>query len=136
MRDFPALLVVDMCRAFTDPSSPLGFECDDLIQANIDLVNKFRLNNFPVIFTTTVYHNESEASVFRSKIPALNILEPGSDAVSFNADLSPLKNEVLIEKNLLVHFSKLTLFISLKKRILIRLLFAVLQQVVALEQLL
>ena len=115
MGDFPALLVVDMCRAFTDPSSPLGFECDDLIQANIDLVNKFRLNNFPVIFTTTVYHNESEASVFRSKIPALNILEPGSDAVSFNDDLSPLKNEVLIEKKFASAFFQTNLIHFLEK---------------------
>ena len=115
MGDFPALLVVDMCRAFTDPSSPLGFECDALIQANIDLVNKFRLNNFPVIFTTTVYHNESEASVFRSKIPALNILEPGSDAVSFNDDLSPLKNEVLIEKKFASAFFQTNLIHFLEK---------------------
>ena len=115
MGDFPALLVVDMCRAFTDPSSPLGFECDALIQANIDLVNKFRLNNFPVIFTTTVYHNESEASVFRSKIPALNILEPGSDAVSFNDDLSPLKNEVLIEKKFASAFFQTSLIKTLHK---------------------
>jgi nicotinamidase-related amidase len=113
--DFPALLVVDMCRAFTDPLSPLGFKCDDLIQANINLVNKFRLNNFPVIFTTTVYHNESEASVFRSKIPALNILEPGSDAVSFNDGLSPLKNEVLIEKKFASAFFQTNLIHFLDK---------------------
>ena len=115
MRDFPALLVVDMCRAFTDPSSPLGFECEDLIQANIDLVNKFRLNNFPVIFTTTVYHNESEASVFRSNFPALNILERGSDAVYWNSDLSPLKNEVLIKKKFACAFFQTNLIHFLEK---------------------
>ena len=87
-----------MCQAFIDPSSPLGFKCDELIQANIQLVQKFRSNNLPVIFTTTVYRNESEANVFRSKIPALNILTPDSDAVSFMDNLSPLKNEILIEK--------------------------------------
>ncbi|MDB2370831.1 isochorismatase family protein, partial [Gammaproteobacteria bacterium] len=55
--DYPALVVVDMCKAFIDSSSPLGFECDELIQANINLVNKFRLNKLPVIFTTTIYRN-------------------------------------------------------------------------------
>ena len=45
----PALVVVDMCRGFIDPSSPLGFKCDELIQANIVLVNKFREINLPVI---------------------------------------------------------------------------------------
>ena len=94
----PALVVVDMCRGFIDPSSPLGFECDKLIQANIILVNKFREMNLPIIFTTTIYRDISEASVFRSKIPALNILKPGSEETSFLAELSPDSEDILIEK--------------------------------------
>ena len=94
----PALVVVDMCRGFIDPSSPLGFKCDELIQANIILVNKFREMNLPVIFTTTIYRDISEASVFRSKIPALNILKPDSEETSFLAELSPDSEDILIEK--------------------------------------
>ena len=94
----PALVVVDMCRGFIDPSSPLGFQCDELIQANIKLVDKFKQMNLPVIFTTTIYRDISEASVFRSKIPALNILKPGSEETSFLAELSPDSKDILIEK--------------------------------------
>ena len=94
----PALVVVDMCRGFIDPSSPLGFKCDELIQANIILVNKFREMNLPVIFTTTIYRDISEASVFRSKIPALNILKPDSEETSFLAELSPYSEDILVEK--------------------------------------
>jgi len=94
----PALVVVDMCRGFIDPSSPLGFECDELIEANIRLVSKFRENNLPVIFTTTLYRDEFEASVFRSRLPDLNILKPGSEEISFLETLSPNKDEKLIEK--------------------------------------
>jgi nicotinamidase-related amidase len=94
----PALVVVDMCRGFIDPSSPLGFECDELIEANIRLVNKFREKNLPVIFTTTLYRDEFEASVFRSRLPDLNILKPGSKEISFLETLSPNKDETLIEK--------------------------------------
>jgi len=94
----PALVVVDMCRGFIDPSSPLGFKCDELIQANIILVDKFREMNLPVIFTTTIYRDIFEASVFRSKIPALNILKPGSEETSFLAELSPDSEDILIEK--------------------------------------
>ena len=94
----PALVVVDMCRGFIDPSSPLGFKCDELIQSNIILVNKFREMNLPVIFTTTIYRDISEASVFRFKIPALNILKPGSEETSFLAELSPDSEDILIEK--------------------------------------
>ena len=96
--EFPALVVVDMCKAFIDPSSPLGFECSKLIDANVKLVQEFRNRNFPIFFTTTMYRNESEASVFRKKIPALNILKPNSNEVSFLEELSPISNEVLIEK--------------------------------------
>jgi len=113
--DYPALVVVDMCKAFIDSSSPLGFECNELIQANINLVKKFRLNKFPVIFTTTIYRNPSEASVFRSKIPALNILEPESDAVTFIDDLAPLKDEILIEKKFASAFFQTKLIDSLHK---------------------
>ena len=113
--DYPALVVVDMCKAFIDSSSPLGFECNDLIQANINLVKKFRLNKFPVIFTTTIYRNPSEASVFRSKIPALNILEPESDAVTFIDDLAPSKDEILIEKKFASAFFQTKLIDSLHK---------------------
>ena len=113
--DYPALVVVDMCKAFIDSSSPLGFECNQLIQANINLVKKFRLNKFPVIFTTTIYRNPSEASVFRSKIPALNILEPESDAVTFIDDLAPSKDEILIEKKFASAFFQTKLIDSLHK---------------------
>ena len=94
----PALVVVDMCRGFIDPSSPLGFQCDELIQANIKLVDKFKQMNLPVIFTTTIYRDISEASVFRAKIPALNILKPGSEETSFLAELSPDSEDIIIEK--------------------------------------
>ena len=113
--DYPALVVVDMCKAFIDSSSPLGFECNDLIEANINLVNKFRLNKYPVIFTTTIYRNLSEASVFRSKIPALNMLEPESDAVTFIDDLAPSKDEILIEKKFASAFFQTKLIDSLHK---------------------
>ena len=113
--EYPALVVVDMCKAFIDSSSPLGFECNELIQANINLVKKFRLNKFPVIFTTTIYRNPSEASVFRSKIPALNILEPESDAVTFIDDLAPSKDEMLIEKKFASAFFQTKLIDSLHK---------------------
>ena len=111
----PALVVVDMCRGFIDSSSPLGFECKELIQANIMLVNRFREMNLPIIFTTTIYRDESEASVFRSKIPALNILKPGSEETSFLKELSPSSNELLVEKKFASAFFQTNLADELSK---------------------
>ena len=111
----PALVVVDMCRGFIDSSSPLGFECKELIQANIILVDRFREMNLPIIFTTTIYRDESEASVFRSKIPALNILKPGSEETSFLKELSPSSNELLVEKKFASAFFQTNLADELSK---------------------
>ena len=111
----PALVVVDMCRGFIDTSSPLGFECKELIQANVMLVNRFREMNLPIIFTTTIYRDESEASVFRSKIPALNILKPGSEETSFLKELSPSSNELLVEKKFASAFFQTNLADELSK---------------------
>ena len=111
----PALVVVDMCRGFIDTSSPLGFECKELIQANIVLVDRFREMNLPIIFTTTIYRDESEASVFRSKIPALNILKPGSEETSFLKELSPSSNELLVEKKFASAFFQTNLADELSK---------------------
>ena len=111
----PALVVVDMCRGFIDTSSPLGFECKELIQANIILVDRFREMNLPIIFTTTIYRDESEASVFRSKIPALNILKPGSEETSFLKELSPSSNELLVEKKFASAFFQTNLADELSK---------------------
>ena len=111
----PALVVVDMCRGFIDPSSPLGFQCDELIQANIKLVDKFQQMNLPVIFTTTIYRDISEASVFRAKIPALNILKPDSEHTSFLAELSPGSEDILIEKKFASSFFETTLAEDLRQ---------------------
>ena len=96
--DHPALVIVDMCKGFLDPESPIGFECPELIYSNIKLVQKFRERNYPIIFTTTVYRNESDASVFRKKLPGLNILQPDSTEVSFLEELSPSTEDTVIEK--------------------------------------
>ena len=112
--NYPALVVVDMCKAFVDPLSPLGFECTELIDANIKLVEKFRLKKLPIFFTTTIYRNESEASIFRKKLPALNILKPNSEEISFLKELQPTSTEKIIEKKFASAFFQTNLYDLLK----------------------
>jgi maleamate amidohydrolase len=87
-----------MCKGFLDATSPLGFSCVDLIERNKELISIFREKKLPIFFTTTIYRNEHEATVFREKLPDLNILTPESDWVDFLPDLSPLESEEVIEK--------------------------------------
>ena len=87
-----------MCNGFIDPQSPLGFSCEDLVNANIELLKIFREMQAPIFFTTTIYRDDQEASVFRQKLPDLNILSPDSRWVGFREDLSPSNSETVIEK--------------------------------------
>jgi nicotinamidase-related amidase len=94
----PALILVDMIRGFTDPACPLGTECPDVVAANVALLALFRERALPVFFTTVVYRNASQASVFRARLPALNVLTPDSVWVQVDAALAPLETEPVIEK--------------------------------------
>ena len=94
----PALLLVDMIRGFTDPACPLGTACPEVVAANAELLSLFRDKQLPVYFTTVVYHDEEQASVFRGRIQALNVLRPDSEWVEVHAALQPRAGEAVIEK--------------------------------------
>ena len=94
----PALLVVDMINGFTDPDSPLGTHCPDVVAANIELLAAFRNSGRPIFFTTVVYYDDQQASIFRAKVPALNVLQPGSRWVAVNSRMERQVSEPLIEK--------------------------------------
>lgn len=94
----PGLIVVDMSNGFTNTDCPLACDCADVIAANKRLLDAFREAGLPVFFTTVVYHDQAQASVFRQRVPALNVLTPGSEWVAIHQDLAPQTNEVLIEK--------------------------------------
>ena len=94
----PALIVVDVVVGFTDPACPLGSEADDVVQANVELINAFHQAQMPVVLTTVVYHNEEQASVFRARVPALNLLTPESQWVQFDPRLPIVETDLQLEK--------------------------------------
>lgn len=94
----PALVVVDMINGFTDPECPLGSEAEAVVEANQRLLKAFRARRLPVFFTTVVYRSADQARVFRARLPALNVLQPGSHWVEVDARLGPAPGEAVIEK--------------------------------------
>jgi nicotinamidase-related amidase len=94
----PALVLVDIIKGFTDPDCPLGSEADDVVEANRKLLAAFRSKRLPVFFTTVVYHNEQQARVFRDRVPALELLKPGSHWIDVDPRLEPLAGERIVEK--------------------------------------
>ena len=94
----PALVLVDVINGFTNPACPLGSESDSVVTACRALLDVFRAQDLPVFFTTVVYHDESQARVFRQRVPALNVLEPDSEWVKIDPRVTPVDGETVIEK--------------------------------------
>jgi maleamate amidohydrolase len=94
----PALIVVDMTVGFASPESPLGGVFDSEITAAEALIQDFYGADLPVYFSTVVYNNDSQQSVFRQHLPDLDMLARGSRWVEIDPRLSFSDNATLIEK--------------------------------------
>ena len=94
----PGLVLVDLIEGFTDPACALGSNCPSVIDANVELLRTFRDLDLPVFFTTVVYRRRKQARVFRRRIEALNLLEPGSRWVRVDPALAPRPGEPVLEK--------------------------------------
>lgn len=111
----PALLLVDMIKGFTDPACELGSESNAVVAANQRLLAAFRKHRLPIFFTTVVYYSEKQATVFRARVPALNVLQPGSDWVKVDERLLPAEGEVLLEKQYASAFHRTDLLQQLQR---------------------
>ena len=94
----PALIVVDMSYGFTQSDSPLGGEFGATVDAAAELIQAFRSAGLSVIYTTVVYDSPEQASVFRERLPSLDILQRGSRWVEIDARVAPTDLEPVIEK--------------------------------------
>ena len=94
----PALLIVDVIKGFTDPDCPLGSEAASVVEANRQLMEVFHSKKRPVYLTTVVYDNDDQASVFRARVPALNVLSRGSHWCDIDPRLPLSASDTIIEK--------------------------------------
>jgi nicotinamidase-related amidase len=111
----PALIVVDLSNGFSDPASPLGGDFDSQILQINGLSQAFRTKKLPVFFTSVVYHDETTASVFRRRLPDLNILKTSSEWVKINRKINKKADELIIEKQWPSAFFKTQLAAQLEK---------------------
>jgi nicotinamidase-related amidase len=96
----PAVIAVDFSNGFTDKESPLGGCFEPQLVANLELINAAIENDVPVFFSTVIYDNQQQASVFRQRLPALNILQRGSHWVDIHNKFSHYVNaDNIIEKH-------------------------------------
>jgi maleamate amidohydrolase len=95
----PALLVIDIIRAFTDLRSPLASNLDDQVAAIRTVLAAARERDIPVIFSTVAYDADlQEAGIWIRKIPSNSWLVEGSEWVELDARLDRRPREMLLVK--------------------------------------
>jgi nicotinamidase-related amidase len=97
----PALIVVDLTNAFTDPISQLGTNLDTVVAEVNRLLEAARLcEDVPVLFTSVAYgaRERVSAKAMLRKFPAALAVEPGSRWTKIDSRLSPRAEEPIITK--------------------------------------
>lgn len=101
--DSPALLVIDICRAYLDPESPLSDTSGRFESARASasrVVDAAREAGVPVLFTQVVLQpGLADAGWFAKKVPSLKVFEVGNPLGEFPADgPAPLPGEIVVTK--------------------------------------
>jgi maleamate amidohydrolase len=96
----PALVVIDLNYAFTDPSSPLHCDTDQAVAATARLLQAARAGDRPVAFTTIEYDEGAKrvARAFIAKAPALTLMTPGSRWAQIDERIAPREGEPVLVK--------------------------------------
>lgn len=114
----PAVIVVDMCRAYFEPDSPLNTGRPDVIDACAELVRAAREASVPVLWTRVELDpGGANGGVFRRKAPVLAVFERGNgDLGDWIDQLEPADDEVVITKQYASGFFGTALLSALSER--------------------
>lgn len=95
----PALILVDLVRAYFDKESPLYAGVEEALASAIRIRDAARAAGAPVIYTNVVYQkNGADGGVFYRKVPALKAFVEGSPMGDWPAGLDPTADELVISK--------------------------------------
>ena len=97
--DRPALLIVDMIEAFTDPTSPFGADATPTVNEIAHLLAVARQVDLPIYFSTCHASFEPVGQPWLKKIPSQRLLEPGSRWVDIDRRLRPQPEETVFAKH-------------------------------------
>ena len=95
----PAVLVVDLIRAFTDPACPLGSDLDAEIENTRRILEAARAAGAVVVMSTSYYDEAlDEAGLWSLKIPSSEWLTEGTEWVQIDERLARAKGDMLLVK--------------------------------------
>ena len=91
----PAVLVIDMIRAFTNPDTMLGANLDAQIEATQNLLSIARARSIPVIFSTVSYDDVDlkDAGIWALKQRGVMNLRAGTAEVELDPRLHRMSSE-------------------------------------------
>lgn len=113
----PAVVVIDVCRAYTEPTSPLHADVGDAVRAAAVLVATARSTGVDVIFTRVEYEpGGADGGMFFRKVPALQCFERGNPLADFLDDPRPEPGEVVVTKQYASAFFGTNLASTLRAR--------------------
>lgn len=96
----PAVLVIDLAQAWTDPAEQLGSDTTSCLDATLRTLEAARAGGVPVIFTTMAYDpgQVEIGPVVASKTPHSKLMIRGTDRVRLRPELRRRDDEPLVEK--------------------------------------
>jgi maleamate amidohydrolase len=96
----PALIVIDMLKAFTNPKMMLGANLDNEIEAIKPLLAVAHERDIPVIFSTVIYNDADlkDAGIWALKMMGVATLRGDSDGVEVDPRLDFRKTDSLLVK--------------------------------------
>jgi nicotinamidase-related amidase len=96
----PALLVIDMLKAFTDSEQLLGANLDKEIEATKPLLEVAHERNIPVIFSTVMYEDKDfkDAGIWALKQKGVVTLKAGTPGVEVDERLDARKTDTILVK--------------------------------------
>ncbi|MCP2194943.1 isochorismatase family protein [Williamsia deligens] len=118
----PAVLVIDLARAYTEDGSALRAPVEDAVAACGRLVDAARGLAVPVIFTRVEYQVDPstgeivDGGLFVRKIPSLRVFAAGSPLGEFVDEPRPRPGEVVVTKQYASAFSGTPLAATLAAR--------------------
>jgi maleamate amidohydrolase len=95
----PAVLIVDMCRAYFEPDSPLFAGVPEVVDACRRVVDAARSAGAPVLWTRVEFEpGGSDGGVWYRKVGALSCFDRGNPLGEWVGDLRPADGEVVVTK--------------------------------------
>lgn len=96
---YPALILIDMARAYIEPDAPLYVGSEDAFQSMIVLTNMARESDVPIIFTRVEYApGGADGGLFYEKVAALSLFQHGEPLGEFDRRLEPQEGDIVVTK--------------------------------------